>query len=156
MNLLETKQYKYLRQVKHRGDNVDPSTEPGGKKQKEKHTHPDKRKPVPGTSSRHETPKKEAMSEVNPHASVLEGFVTTTIDKIVLMLCLPNPILPSTHLESFDLDWVTTDASEDDVRTSQLAGKKIAAYYSPILVTASAGIDGYRVFQKGIVNIKRL
>ena len=96
------------------------------------------------------------MSEDNPRApnALLEGFVTNTIDTIVLMLCLPNPILPSKHLKLFYSEWVTTDVSEEDVRTSQLADKPIIAYYSPILFTASAGTDGYRLFQRGIVRVK--
>ena len=139
--------------MKLHGDDLGPSTGSKEKTQTDKHTRPHKKKSAPGTSSRQETSKKGAMSEVNPHASVLEGFVATTIDKIVLMLCLPNPILPSTHLKSFKSDWVTTDASEDNVRKGQLADKTIAEYYSPILLTASAGTDDYRVFQRGNVKV---
>ena len=97
------------------------------------------------------------MSEDNPYQpdASLEGFATTTIDTIVLMLSLPNPILASTHLNRFNSVWVTVDVSEEYVHTSQLANKPITAYYSPILFTASAGSDDYHIFLKGIVKVKR-
>ena len=147
----------YLCRVKQHGDHLDPSIKPIAKRNKPtaKPSQPDEKKSNTAKPSRHETPEKGAMSEDNPHApNILEGFATTTIDTIVLMLCLPNPILPTTHLDYFDSEWVTTDASEKYVPKSQLANQPIAEYYSPILLTASAGIDDYRIFLRGNVKVK--
>ena len=141
--------------MKHHGDHLDSSTKSQRKKKRAKYSHSDKETSDTANSSHHETPEKWANSKGIPHAPyVSEGFVTNTIDTVVLMLCLPNPILPSTHLKQFNSVWVTTDVSENNVRTSQLADQPITAYYLPILFTASAGSDNYRLFLKGNVEVK--